>query len=268
MKDKFKLYLLHKYDPVYISICECGYEYCKPNHKVGPVARDYYLLHFIIEGKGYYKSKEYLNLSSGDVFLIKPGETIVYESDSENPWTYYWIGFDSPRIKNLLNKLFGNSYSIHLDEIDWVKKIFVEISNCDYKNEVSQFYITSKLYEIIYYLFKNNNLHFAPTDDDIISKIVVYINEHIGDELSVNLICEKFGFSRSYIFILFKETMGISMKEFIVKSKMDRACILLQQNNSLTVKEVSWLVGYNNYQSFFKTFKKRFHVSPNEIRKE
>lgn len=266
--EKFKLYLNHKYDPVYFSLCECGYEICKPNHKVGPLTREYYLLHFIIEGKGYYKVKDKYDLGPGDVFLIKPGETILYESDTEEPWTYYWIGFDSPKIDNLLNEIFKKSYALHLDNIDWIKKIFLEISKCDYYSEISQFYITSKLYEIIYYLFKANNLHYVSTGDDVVSKIVLYINDHISETISINDLCKSFGFSRSRIFSLFKEKMGISIKEYIVNTKLDRAWILLEHNRILSVQEVSWLVGYSNYQSFFKSFKNKFGISPSMVRNQ
>ena len=31
-----------------------GYEYCEPGHCFGPAVREYYLLHYIMAGKGSY----------------------------------------------------------------------------------------------------------------------------------------------------------------------------------------------------------------------
>jgi len=265
--EKFQLYLNHKFDPVYFSLCECGYEKCSPDHSVGPLKREYYLFHFVISGEGTYKVDKTYNLSKGDVFLIKPGETIEYKSNPENPWFYYWIGFDSPKIKNLLSMLFGDSHVLHLDNVDWIKKIFLEINKCDSKSEISQFYITSKLYEIVYYLFKIKNLSINEMSEDVVSKIIVYITDHISEEINVNSICKHFGFSRSRLFSLFKDKMGISIKEYLTNTKLDRAWILLEQNHSLSIQEVSWLVGYTNYQSFFKAFKRKFDRTPASIRR-
>ena len=75
-------------------IYTCGYETCEPSHSYGPVVRSGYLIHYILEGKGIYKTDGHIwQLSEGDAFLIRPNTLIYYEADKYHPWTYTWIGF-------------------------------------------------------------------------------------------------------------------------------------------------------------------------------
>ena len=53
-------------------IYTCGYETCAPSHSYGPVVRSGYLIHYILEGKGIYKTDGHIwQLSKGDAFLIR-----------------------------------------------------------------------------------------------------------------------------------------------------------------------------------------------------
>ena len=38
------------------------------------------------------------------MFLIYPGEPIVYGSERNNPWSYAWIGFNGIRAENVLKQ--------------------------------------------------------------------------------------------------------------------------------------------------------------------
>ena len=75
-------------------IYTCGYETCAPSHSYGPVVRSGYLIHYILGGKGIYKTDGHIyQLSEGDAFLIRPNTLIYYEADKYHPWTNNWIGY-------------------------------------------------------------------------------------------------------------------------------------------------------------------------------
>ena len=80
----------HELNPLF-----AGYDRCSPGHSFGPTVREYYLIHYIFEGRGTYwtEGKEYV-LSAGECFLIKPGQVTRYQADMEDPWYYVWIGFE------------------------------------------------------------------------------------------------------------------------------------------------------------------------------
>ena len=86
-------------------IYTCGYEKCSPAHSYGPAVRSGYLIHYILGGKGIYKTEGHLyHLSEGDAFLIRPNTLIYYEADKYHPWTYTWIGFQGIKIEEYLKR--------------------------------------------------------------------------------------------------------------------------------------------------------------------
>ena len=45
-----------------------GYENCPAGHTFGPAYRDYYLIHYVLSGKGiYYRDGKKYELNSGDI---------------------------------------------------------------------------------------------------------------------------------------------------------------------------------------------------------
>ncbi|HJB27421.1 MAG TPA: AraC family ligand binding domain-containing protein, partial [Candidatus Blautia faecavium] len=67
-------------------IYTCGYETCAPSHSYGPIVRSGYLIHYILGGKGIYKTDgKIYSLSEGDAFLIRPNTLIYYEADKYHP---------------------------------------------------------------------------------------------------------------------------------------------------------------------------------------
>lgn len=82
----------HINHPLYVLFA--GESQTKPQHAVGPKIYDYYLLHYIEQGKGVFRSEQHVyELGAGSCFLIHPGKLVSYASDSYDPWRYRWIAF-------------------------------------------------------------------------------------------------------------------------------------------------------------------------------
>ncbi len=69
-----------------LNLYHCGSENCAPGHSYGPAIRDHYLIHYILDGKGFFQvnNKTY-HLKNGQGFLICPDIITYYEADKENP---------------------------------------------------------------------------------------------------------------------------------------------------------------------------------------
>ena len=84
-------------------------------------------------------------------------------------------------------------------------------------------------------------------------------------KINVEKISSMFGFERSYLYRLFKKEYGISVKEYIIKVRMDKAKELLKSGS--TVADVAELVGYSDEFAFSKAFKKYLGISPLSFKK-
>jgi two-component system response regulator YesN len=69
----------------------------------------------------------------------------------------------------------------------------------------------------------------------------------------------------SYISHIFKKVTGINFTEFMTEVKIDRAKVLLR-NEELRIRDVSATVGYGNQEYFSRIFKERTGYTPVDYR--
>lgn len=79
--------------------------------------------------------------------------------------------------------------------------------------------------------------------------------EEIADDMSVN---------RRYLSRIFKRDYGMTVKEYITKTRMSHALRLLEEG--YRVKETSMMCGYNEVFNFSKMFKKYHSFSPSDVK--
>lgn len=100
---------------------------------------------------------------------------------------------------------------------------------------------------------------------DIIAKSKEYIDEHYGEELTVNALAKKFLINPNYLSNLFSKETGFTITKYITKVRMRKACELLKET-SINIADVSGSVGYQDPQYFYRVFKKEMSITPAEYR--
>ncbi|MDR6550097.1 AraC-like DNA-binding protein [Paenibacillus qinlingensis] len=98
----------------------------------------------------------------------------------------------------------------------------------------------------------------------IVDAVKEYIHLHYRD-LSLNLpsIAATMKISARQLSKIFRESMDISIPDYINKLRMEKAAELLV-DQQISVREIVEQVGFVNESYFFSLFKKRFHVTPRE----
>jgi two-component system response regulator YesN len=100
----------------------------------------------------------------------------------------------------------------------------------------------------------------------IMQKCREYVEEHLQEDLGLELVAQRFFYNSSYFSILFKNHFQISFTDFLVKARMQKArCLLLQSDHR--VADIAKQVGYKDIKYFNKVFKKMFLYSPEEFRR-
>ncbi|MDQ0062977.1 AraC family transcriptional regulator [Paenibacillus harenae] len=100
----------------------------------------------------------------------------------------------------------------------------------------------------------------------VIFKLKAYIDEHLHEDLSLNILSEVASLAPSYISTLFGEVMTESFTEYVTRIRLEKAAHLLQEEDKLSVTEIASLVGYRNLQYFHVKFKARFGITPARYR--
>lgn len=93
-----------------------------------------------------------------------------------------------------------------------------------------------------------------------VQEILSYINQHIDEAITVELLAELFYISTSYICRIFKATTGTTINKYINARRITIAKSLLTVG--LGVSEVCEKCGFNDYSNFLKAFTKAVGISP------
>lgn len=108
--------------------------------------------------------------------------------------------------------------------------------------------------------------HVETIDEDTVQGIIRYIDRHLEEDISVGSIAELVGLNQDYLTRMFKKNTGSSLKQYIVKHKVEAAKNLLLTTD-LSVTLVSERVGYVNYSNFIRAFRQIVGCTPSEYRR-
>lgn len=94
-------------------------------------------------------------------------------------------------------------------------------------------------------------------------KAIIYIKEHKREELKIDDIANHLFLSKYYFMRKFKEEVGITVHQYIIAQRLVDARNLMKQGESLTT--IAYTVGFKDYSTFSRAFKKTYHKSPREF---
>ena len=91
-------------------------------------------------------------------------------------------------------------------------------------------------------------------------KMVAYVNSHLFDELSVDLLAEHFYLSRSQFTRIFRQATGAPPHDYITAKRLIAAKEMISSGASAGYAAES--CGFGDYSSFYRAYVKRFGKSP------
>lgn len=98
-----------------------------------------------------------------------------------------------------------------------------------------------------------------------IERICHYIDNNLGEDLSLVRLAEQNHFNPTYLSRLFKQERGINLSDYIDECRARRAMELLKVEK-VKIREVAATVGYEAAHSFTRFFKKITGTTPQEYR--
>ena len=101
--------------------------------------------------------------------------------------------------------------------------------------------------------------------EEEIAYIRYYVRMHLQYNLTLADIARAIGLSPNYLSSLFHKETGMSLRQFIDESRMQKAAYLLETEDSF-VSEVAERVGFTSTSYFCKVFKNCFGESPKQYR--
>jgi len=99
----------------------------------------------------------------------------------------------------------------------------------------------------------------------LISEVIHYIEERLGQDLTLKDVADHFFFTPNHLGFLFREEMGESFSDFVIRRRLETAKNYLQDPR-LKIYEVAKLAGYQNIAYFSRQFKSLYGMTPGEYR--
>lgn len=240
----------------------CGMEECTSGHYYGPTTRELWLLHFVVSGKGKFKTErgEY-QLGENDMFVIRPYDVTYYEADKKDPWTYIWIGFSCDT--KLPDTLLENDV-LHVPFLANIFRDCFSAEDLPENGRGYEAYVCAAIWQMISLLEKRELYSMDMTEHYIRSALDIIDSEY-ATGITVEDIAARLHLNRSYFSTMFTKIMGVTPKDKIASVRMHKAAELLCER-SFDVSVVARSMGFPDVFSFSRAFKRYHKLSPTEYR--
>ncbi|MBQ7119989.1 MAG: helix-turn-helix domain-containing protein [Oscillospiraceae bacterium] len=280
-----------------INVYIGGYlDHISKGFSIGPFMRDFYAIDYCTRG-GFtlYIDEVATDIKEGDFYIIPPN-TPMYKIFTADVTSTVYVGAKGAKLPHYLNLLgFSDKklvfpYKLNERAISYFHMLVNSLEVCehqstkpdstshavtfhpnpDFSNHLSNeaplrqtAYFSLFLSELmnIYGTYKNEEKKHS-VQQKYIDSAVRYIETNYPLDITVDGIAAHVGLTRSYLFKLFREYVGMSVNDYIIQTRMRAACDFLCQPE-VQIKTVAASVGYEPY-NFSKMFKKAIGISPTE----
>ncbi len=249
---------------------------------------DYFEFYFFIEGNiiMYMDGKQFVP-TPGTMIIIPPNlPHYARLIDGDVPYRrfVFWVtedflntlGDTSRDYLYLTNKSIstGNFIINKFNEIEFntiqgkVFSLIDEINSKRFGRDAKiMIYISDFILSINRMVYENQHQNQMESNSDTLyQSLIQFIETHIDEDLSLDLLAEKFHVSKFHISHVFTETNGLPLHKYITKKRLDmcRDAILCGQDISV----VSQTYGFSDYSVFYRAFVKEYGKSPKKFRDE
>jgi AraC-like DNA-binding protein len=259
-----------------------------PQNELSDHMHDHYEIVYVYNGKGtFFIGDVFYDMQQGDVFLI-PNNTIHRALPNKDDPVTSTIIFFSPTL--IYKDVVDDSFSyLHLFDLTKKSKNYkISLSQKEQVKLEEQLQLilqetTSQLigsrhacllivHQIILDLYRiringKQDLSEGSYSSEWIRDILIYINEHIDEPLTLTALAQKALVSPAHFSRVFKETTGIGLIVYLNTKRIIKAKELLLETNH-TIAHIAEMCGFESMPQFYRTFKKYNEKTPATFRKE
>ena len=266
LENEVLTYIYHSQKKVPLSIESFGITFPSPNFHIQRYDAKYFILEYIVSGKGYLKINGKLHeLQANDVYLLEPGSSHEYYADKEDPFKKYWINFRSDVFFNIFNEYdLKHIYVFRDTDIsEEMTKIF-ELEKVSLYNDQIYKEASKHLFAIFMKLAEKNEI--KAKGSVVAQQILAELDKAIDSSISIDEICNTLFISRSKLIREFKKHYDITPHAYLMNRKISFSKMLLQNTNH-SIKSIANHLGFADEHYFSNVFKNKTGMTPSEYRK-
>lgn len=164
-----------------------------------------------------------------------------------------------------------------LEHVDKMTMQYIERHNVDFQQIFDEDEYQNKhnraleslqgMYEFIVYDMERLEgvRHLESEKKQLVEKLKVFIDEHLNEELTRSRLADSINFSGDYVARFFRAETGKTISEYVMEQRIEKARHYLVETK-MSIGDISYAVGFNNFSYFSKAFKAYTGKTPNEYR--
>jgi len=236
--------------------------------------------HYFLQGHGLFKNgTQTFSIDKGNLFLSVPDQ--MHEIQAENPdhpLSYYALLFEAqpddylypylsdPSFQGFFPAKIGTSHRMFFED---AKNKFNQSDN-PYRVRAVELRLEALIHDLVGDL-RSGESSFLDSDGHEegfnlhVEQALGILQSHVFSQISLGAVCEQLKITEEYLIRLFKRHMNMTPMRYLNNLKMETATSLLL-NSDLSVKEISWKLGFSSQYHFSRNFKAYSGCTPTDYR--
>ena len=231
------------------------------------------ILIYCVAGSGWCAlERRRHEIKPGQLLVIPAGVPHSYGAHPTDPWSIRWIHAVGDQLPTYLEALGTTTVNpvVFLGEDALLNTLFEEVLTeleIGY-TALNLVYVSQALAHLLGAIIRrrHGNWQGAPDARQKITRSIEMMGAHLDQPLRMAQLAAMVNLSNAEFTRLFRAQTGYAPKDYFTRLKMHKASQLLD-NTELTVKEISFQVGFEDPLHFSRVFKRINDISPTEHRR-
>lgn len=279
-------YLLSEHDHPLASDYYYEADHTANDHvpSINPHSHNYYEIYMYLSGEVKVLVNDHIfDVQKGDVVIIPPyyiHNLIPINKEGRYERMYLYVTetclntFQFQQhslLKPLQDAKRSNRFHYHIDnEIDYERITYAidDLKESKRKNSYGKEMLNrSNLLQIITlvnsYIVKETRKHIPDETSSLVSQVIFYIHENFTKNITIESLSEEFFTNRQKLTKLFKEHTALTLHQYITLTRIAQAKQLIC--NGIQPSKIHLMCGFNDYTTFFRSFKRIEGVTPKQF---
>ena len=231
-------------------------------------------------GAEYLVGAERYRLQKGDIVLVPPGVShrpilpehmdepycrdILWLSPEYIREVYGMLGAD-PQTHSLRFSLLRTAGTRWAFLGNLFRAGVIEAQNREAGWELAVLGNTAMLLTNLYRALGDRNAGMLRAEKpELLEQVMAYVEEHLAQKITLSDTAKRFFVSESTISHTFQQKLGTGFYSCVTQRRLIAAKNLIQEGSAL--EEVAGRVGFTDYSTFYRAFKREYGISPRQYR--